>query len=102
MVIKDSIAGHTAITLETNTAILSSGANSFTSTMDDGNYVNGPISFSSDFTKMRFAGVYKFSSLLANTVPSTVISPIPVFEIDLPVAEMAGLVSIAAMVLGAV
>lgn len=100
MIIKHKIDGETGVLLENDDATLLSGPNSFTSTRKSGNFVNGPMSFSSDFTKLRFGGVYKFSPLLANTMPSNIITPIPVMEVRTPVQETAGLVAITGMILG--
>jgi len=99
MVIKDKISGVTRITLDNEDAILSAGPNSFTSTISTGNFINGAVSFSSSFTKIKFGGIFRFNSLLANTIPSTVITPIPALELDLPMKEAASLLSVATLVL---
>ena len=98
-IIKDSIGGKSVLSLGTTTTSISSGPNSISCTNDHGNFVNGPLSISSSFTKIRMGGIYRFNSLLANTIPSTVITPIPVLEIDIPSKEAAGLIGLAAMVL---
>lgn len=100
MILKDKIGSDSALILEVDDATITSGPNSFTSTRSDGNYINGPLSISSDFTKIRFGAIYKFNPLLANTIPSTVITPIPVLEVRTPIKEAAGLLAIAGMVLG--
>lgn len=100
MIIKNKIDSNSAVILELDEASITAGPNAVISTAKDGNYINGPLSFSSSFTKMKFGGIYKFNSLLANTIPSTVITPIPVLEVKTPVKEASGLVSITAMVLG--
>ncbi|RLA68395.1 MAG: hypothetical protein DRQ78_00795 [Epsilonproteobacteria bacterium] len=99
MITKDKINSDSLLLLRVNDAIIASGAYSISATRDAGNFINGPVSFSSPFTKMRFGGVYKFNSLLANTMPSNVITPIPVLEIDLPIPEAAGLLALTTMVL---
>ena len=100
MIIKDKIGSDSALILEVDSATITTGPNAFISTIRDGNYINGPVSFSSDFTKIRFGGIYKFNPLLANTIPSTVITPIPVLEVVTPVKEAAGLLAISGMILG--
>lgn len=102
MIIKNKIDSNSAIVVNYDEASVTSGPNAVISTSKDGNYINGPMSFSSNFTKIKFGGIYKFNSLLANTIPSTVITPIPVLEIHTPVKAAAGLASITAMVLGSV
>lgn len=99
MIVKNSISSKSSLILTPDDAIISAGPNSMSTTQESGNYINGPLSISSPFTKIRMGGIYKFNSLLANTIPSTVITPIPTLEIDLPVPEAAGLLAIASMVL---
>jgi len=99
MKLKNGIAENSLLILTANDATIAASPNSIVSTRDAGNFINGPVSFSSPFTKMRFGGVHKFNSLLANTMPSNVVTPIPVLEVDLPIPEAAGLVAIATMVL---
>ena len=99
MILKNSISGKSSLILSADNAIISAGPNSFSSTTQSGNFINGPVSISSPFTKIRMGGIYKFNSLLANTIPSTVITPIPTLEIDLPAPEAAGLIAITSMVL---
>lgn len=100
MILKNKIDSDSSLVLEIDDATISAGPNSFTSTRADGNFVNGPLSISSDFTKMRFGAIYKFNPLLANTIPSNVITPIPVLEVRTPVREAAGLLAISGMILG--
>jgi len=99
MIIKDKINSDSVLNLTPNNAIIASGPYSMSSTKDAGNFINGPLSLSSPFTKIRFGGVYKFNSLLANTMPSNVITPISTMEVDLRVPEAAGLLAITTMVL---
>jgi len=99
MIVKDKINSDSSLILTPNDAIIVAGPYSISATKDAGNFINGPVSISSPFTKIRFGGVYKFNSLLANTMPSNVITPIPVLEIDLPVPEAAGLLALTTMVL---
>jgi len=99
MIVKDKINSDSNLNLSPNNAIIASGPNSFSTTKDGGNFINGPLSLSSPFTKIRFGGVYKFNSLLANTMPSNVITPIPALTVDLPIPEAAGLMALTSMVL---
>ncbi|RLA68379.1 MAG: hypothetical protein DRQ78_00880 [Epsilonproteobacteria bacterium] len=98
MILKPKVNSTSYLNLTPNNAIIAAGANSFSATQDAGNFINGPLSLSSPFTKIRFGGVYKFNSLLANTMPSNVITPIPVLELDLPIPEAAGLMAVTSMV----
>ena len=98
-VLKDSVNGNSALIIEPENAIIASGANSVVCTSDAGNFINGPLSISSSFTSIRMGGIYKFNSLMASTMPSTVITPIPTLEIDLPVKETAGYMAVTSMVL---
>ncbi|RLA68526.1 MAG: hypothetical protein DRQ78_00120 [Epsilonproteobacteria bacterium] len=99
MILKDSIDSPSNLNLSPNDAIIASGSYSISCTKEYGNFINGPVSLSSPFTSIRFGGVFKFNSLLANQMPSNVITPIPSLELDLPIPEAAGLLALSTMVL---
>lgn len=98
MIFKDTLESESSLNISPDGITIASGAYSVTATRDSGVYINGPLSISSPFTNIRMGGVYKFNSLLANTVPSNVITPIPVLQIDIPAKEAGFLLAIAAMV----
>ncbi|MDB4533409.1 hypothetical protein N9242_00955 [Vicingaceae bacterium] len=98
MIFKDKINSESSLEINTDGTSIASGPYAVIATRDSGVYINGPLSISSPFTNIRMGGIYKFNSLLANTVPSNVITPIPVLEIDIPVKEAGFLIGIAAMV----
>lgn len=102
MIIKNTIASDTFIDVSTGANSIVSGPNAISVSRDGGNFIMGPLSISSSFTKIRMGGIYKFNSLMAATMPSTIVSPVPTLEIDLPVKQTAALVGITKMIMSTV
>lgn len=76
---------------------IASGPNSFTSTRDKGNFINGPLSISSNIDNIRVGGIYKFNPVLASGLPSTMITPIPTLVLDMPVKNLSSMAAISAV-----
>lgn len=68
---------------------ITAGANSFTTTRESGNFVNGPLSISSNVDNIRVGGIWKFNPQLSTGLPSTMITPIPTLVFDLPIKNLA-------------
>lgn len=88
VVVKNSNASPSFLEMEEESAILASGPNSFGTTKEGGNFINGPISFSSPLTSMRFGAIFKFNPLVATCIPSTLATPISTFTVDLPIKNI--------------
>lgn len=103
MLIKDTVDS-TVLHSQTSTAIINAaGEMSMSSDMNAGNFIVGPLSITSPFTNIRFSsGLFKFNSLLLSTMPSTIITPVPVFEFDMPTQALSGMISISKMILSTV
>ena len=86
MQIKKNINSVSFIEYTDNRTTIASGKNSISTTVDDGNFINGPLSISSNPLKIRIGGIYKFHPLTLTGIPSTSITPIPTFIISSPVA----------------
>ena len=100
MIIKESVDSTTVLSLGDQSATLASGEMSITTNSQYGNFILGPLSITSPFTNIRFnSGMFKFNSLLLSTMPSTLASPVPVFEIDLPTDNIASVTSLTTMIL---
>lgn len=102
MILKSNISSNSFIEYTTDSVVMASGPMSITTDAVAGNFVNGPVSFTSPFTSMRFGGMFKLNPLQAFGIPSTMVTPINTFNIDIPVKEAAGLLAVSAMVLSAV
>lgn len=63
-----------------------------------GNFINGPLSVSTTPTQVRFGGIYKFNPMTLTGLPSTIISPISTFIIDIPIKNALHMTGIASMV----
>jgi hypothetical protein len=102
MILKSNIDSGSFIEYTRDSVVIASGPMSITTDAVGGNFVNGPISFSSSFASMRFGGIFKFNPLQAFGIPSTMVTPINTFNIEIPVKEAAALLAVSAMVLSAV
>ena len=88
MLIKDAIDGNSVIDLSEDMSIVSSGPVSVSAHRKYGVFVNGPLSVSSDPTSVVFGGFYKFNPLAVSGMPSTLITPVPTFEVTVPVKNI--------------
>lgn len=103
MILKDSIDSDSIINTTSESVSISSGEMSMATHKTYGNFILGPLSITSPFTNVKFAsGMFRFNSLLLSTMPSTIITPIPVFEFETPVKALAGFASISKMILSSV
>ena len=68
---------------------ITAGANSVTTTRENGNFINGPLSISSNIDNIRVGGIWKFNPQLSTGLPSTIITPIPTLVFDIPVKNLA-------------
>lgn len=102
MFYKQNLASDVLLDTTADAITMSAGDMSISTSAKNGNFIQGPLSITGPFTNIRFnSGLYKFNSLLLSTMPSTIITPIPVFEMDLPVKNLAMMVSVSAMILSA-
>lgn len=75
---------------DSDVSIRGSSNNGFFSTREFGNIVKGPTSFSAQPHEIRMSGIMNFHPLLLSGFPSTIVTPIPVFQWSLPSAGMLG------------
>ncbi len=78
---------------------IAAGPNSITTTNDSGNYIQGPVSFSSSIENVKFGGIFRFNPMLSTGIPSTMVTPLPVLTIDLPLGNIPTLGKIATLAL---
>lgn len=65
-----------------------SAKNRIVSTEKYGNFVTGPTTFTAPIESIKFGGVFRFNPLHASTVPSTIVTPISLFVLDVPGEQM--------------
>ena len=69
----------------------------FVSSEKYGNFVVGPLSIMAMPQDIRIGGVFKMNPLLVSTMPSTIVTPLPMLIFDFPLADtakfMSGLIS---------
>lgn len=84
MLIRPSPDSTTLIDIREDVTSMSSGSMSISTHKDYGVFVNGPMSVSSPPTSVVFGGFYKFNPVAVSGIPSTMITPVPTFEITVP------------------
>lgn len=79
---------------------ITAGPCSMTVTRQDGTFINGPLSISSQIDSIRIGGVFKMNPILASCLPSTMITPIPTLVLDIPVKNLGSASAISSLLLG--
>lgn len=79
---------------------ITAGANSISTTKESGNFINGPLSISSNIDSIRVGGMYKFNPQLATGLASTLITPIPTLVFDIPIKNLASQAAISTLIMG--
>jgi len=66
--------------------ISNSGKNGFSVIQDSGSFINGPITFDAHPESIRIWNIYRLNGELTSTMPSTIITPIPMLKLDFPIS----------------
>ena len=77
--------------------MIASGPVSVAVVRDSGVFVNGPVSISSNIHNFKMAGIYRLNPMLSTGIPSTAVTPMPVFKLDLPIKNMSQFAAISMM-----
>jgi hypothetical protein len=93
--LKESVGNSTMLEYTDGRASIISGQNSVSSTETDGNFINGSLSISSKPTNIRIGGIYTFHPLTLTGIPSTNVTPIPTFKLNVPTKGLKTSMSIA-------
>lgn len=96
-VIKDTPQSSCMLIAGDSYSQITAGPNSITTTREHGNFINGPLSISSNIDNIRVGGLYKFNPQLSTGLPSTMMTPIPTLVFDIPVKNLASAAAIAAV-----
>jgi len=64
---------------------------SVSSSRQYGNILKGPTSFTANPSQLRFATLWRMNDLLTSTVASTIMTPVPVFQLEPPFQSLARL-----------
>lgn len=97
MIYKDKPGSESFVQAKEDSAQIVSGANSITTTKDGGNFINGPLSISSGIGNIKVGGIFRFNSMLSTGIPSTMITPIPVLKLDIPIGNLGSMAKVAAV-----
>lgn len=76
---------------------IASGPNSVSATNDSGIFLNGPLSISSSIHNIKVGGIFRFNSMLSTGIASTMVTPMPVLKLDLPISNLGVMAKIAAI-----
>ncbi len=98
MLLKSNNASSSFVDIQDEYTQIASGPNSITTTRDAGNFINGPVSFSSPPSSYRFGGVFRFNPLIATCVPSTIATPISTLTLDVPIKNITTLSAITGII----
>ena len=92
MIFQDRPGSSTFLKTVEGAATIASGPISVSTVRDAGVFINGPVSISSNINNFKMAGIYRFNPMLSTGIPSTMITPMPVLTLDLPLknASMLG------------
>lgn len=97
MIIKDKPESSSFLQVGEGYSQIASGPNSITTTNDAGNFIHGPVSFSSSIENIKVGGIFRFNPMLSTGIPSTMVTPMPVLTIDLPLSNIATISKIASI-----
>lgn len=101
MIIKSHTDSDSFIKYTQTSTYIAAGQNSISTDKEAGNFINGPLAITTSFTNIRWSGMFKFNNLLALGIPSTLITPVSVFDIELPMKELAGYISLTSVIMSA-
>ena len=93
----DSSAG---ITASKNAVRMNGNKENYIMADERGLTFNGPISFVSGSSQMRFSGLWTMNTEMALSLPSTMATPSPVMTINPPVKQFKTLMEEAAIMIG--
>ena len=88
MIIRPSPTSTTVVDIREDVATMSAGSMSVSTHKDYGSFINGPLSISSPPTSITIGGFYKFNPVALSGMPSTIITPVPTFEVTVPVKNI--------------
>jgi hypothetical protein len=99
-VIKALPDANAGIEVGRNAVRVSGSRESFIYVGEDGLYLVGPISILSEPQDIRIAGTYTFPTAYKCAIPSTMVTPQPILEVNSPVEGFASIASEVARLLG--
>lgn len=89
LILRPSPTSSTVVDVREDVTAVSAGSMSVSVHKDYGTFVNGPFSVSASPTSMTFGGFYKFNPVALSGMPSTIITPVPTFEVTVPTKNIA-------------
>lgn len=97
MIIKETPSSTSFVYVTEGTTQIASGANSVSATNDSGVFINGPVSMTSSIHNIKVGGIFRFNSMLSTGMSSTMVTPLPVLKLDLPLKNITSAIAIASL-----
>lgn len=90
------VPGSSVAVIATEKEVVMKGGTNYRiiSSSEFGNIITGPLSISTSFSKIRVGGLWQLNPLLQSTIPSTIVTPIPVFIFSPPASGLKGIAKI--------
>ena len=88
MIIRPSPTSTTLVDMTEDVTSVSAGSMAVSVHKDYGTFINGPLSVSSPPTSITLGGFYTFTPTALSGMPSTLITPVPTFEVTVPVKNI--------------
>lgn len=89
--IKSEPTSEAGIVTASNAVRINGNKDNYVMADEKGVTVNGPVSFVSGSSQIRFGGLWTMNSELMLTLPSTMATPSPVMTVNPPIAQLATL-----------
>lgn len=99
---KTSLNAEAGMTVTGDISIIQGNKKNFVASTPEGNYISGKVSLISAPSDIRIGGMWTFNDQLTSTLPSTIVTPIPVLRLSPPVeglVQMQEVISLLSMLL---
>lgn len=93
---KTSLEAKAGMSVSEEAATMQGSKDSFIITTPDGTYHGGKHSFICAPSDIRIAGMWTFNDSIVSTLPSTIVTPIPVLSSSQPISGVANITSMVA------
>lgn len=97
--IKDGVDGNAGLSVSSTVARIHGTEENYVACDERGTTINGPISFVSGGSQMRFAALWTMNSEIALSIPSTLATPTPVMIIDPPIKQLQNIMEAAQLMI---
>ena len=93
---KTSLTAKAGMSVSDESATIQGSKDSFIAVTPEGTYHGGKHSFICAPSDIRIAGMWTFNDSLVSTLPSTIVTPVPVLRSSQPISGVANITSMVA------